>query len=172
MTGNAEHDAAVRRIEAFIGQITAMSRLPASRQRLRRLAELDVHESGLGILLLLRRIGPLSVSDLARNLGVNQSTASRQVAPLEEDGLVARTAHPAHRRIALLSLTADGREACERVQAVSRRDIGWAIRDWTPEDRAALGELLERFGDAWSARAAAEGLAPDIHHGRADRPAE
>lgn len=158
----AEEDPAVRRIEAFIGQITAMSRLPASRRRLRRLADIDTHESGLAILLLLRRTGPLSVSDLARNLGVNQSTASRQVAPLEEDGFLTRTVHPSHRRIALLDLSQEGRAACERAQAVGRRDIAWAIKDWTPEDRAALGELLERFGEAWAKGAESEGLAPDF----------
>lgn len=163
VASNVEDDPAVRRIEAFIGQITAMSRLPASRRRLRRLADIDTHESGLAILLLLRRTGPLSVTDLARNLGVNQSTASRQVAPLEEDGFITRTVHPSHRRIALLDLSNEGRAACDRAQAVGRRDIAWAIKDWTPEDRATLGELLERFGEAWSKGAASEGLAPELH---------
>jgi DNA-binding MarR family transcriptional regulator len=161
VASNVGDDPAVRRIEAFISQITAMSRLPASRRRLRRLADIDTHESGLAILLLLRRTGPLSVTHLARDLGVNQSTASRQVAPLEEDGFITRTVHPSHRRIALLDLSDEGRAACERAQAVGRRDIAWAIKDWTPEDRAALGELLERFGEAWSKGAASEGLAPD-----------
>ncbi|GAA4990949.1 hypothetical protein GCM10023205_73370 [Yinghuangia aomiensis] len=152
----------MRRIEAFIGQITAMSRLPASRRRLRRLAEIDTHDSGLAILMLLRRTGPLSVTDLARHLGVNQSTASRQVAPLEEDGFLTRTVHPSHRRIALLTLTEIGFAACERAQAVGRRDIAWAIKDWPAEDRATLGSLLERFGEAWAKGAASEGLAPGV----------
>ncbi|MGW0662993.1 MarR family winged helix-turn-helix transcriptional regulator [Streptodolium elevatio] len=162
MARTAEDDPAVRRIEAFIGQVTAMSRLPASRRRLRRLAEIDTHESGLSILLLLRRTGPLSVTDLARNLGVNQSTASRQIAPLEEDGFITRTVHPAHRRITLLDLSEEGLAACERAQAVGRRDIAWAVKDWPPEDRAALGELMERFWGAWSQVAESQGLVPDV----------
>ncbi|MCF2531000.1 MarR family winged helix-turn-helix transcriptional regulator [Yinghuangia soli] len=161
MAGKAENDPAVRRIEAFLGQITSMSRLPATRRRLRRLADIDTHDSGVSILLLLRRTGPLSVTDLARHLGVNQSTASRQVAPLEEDGFLTRTEHPSHRRISLLDLSDEGRAACERAQAVGRRDIAWAIKDWTPQDRAMLGELLERFGEAWSKGAESEGLGPD-----------
>ncbi|NUU20901.1 MAG: MarR family transcriptional regulator [Streptomycetaceae bacterium] len=162
MRGDADGDPDVRRIEAFLGQVTAMSRLPASRRRLRRLARIDTHDSGLAILLLLRRTGPLSVTDLARHLGVNQSTASRQVAPLEEDGFVTRTAHPAHRRISLLDLSASGAAACARALAVGRRDIAWAIRDWDPEDRVRLGELLERFGDAWAKGAADQGLTADL----------
>lgn len=160
VASNVTEDPAVRRIEAFIGQITGMSRLPASRRRLRRLAEIDTHDSGLAILMLLRRTGPLSVTDLARHLGVNQSTASRQAAPLEETGFLRRSVHPSHRRIALLDLTDDGLAACERAQAVGRRDIAWAIKDWSPEDRATLGTLLERFGEAWAKGAANEGLAP------------
>jgi DNA-binding MarR family transcriptional regulator len=170
VAGNVADDPAVRRIEAFIGQITAMSRLPASRRRLRRLAEIDTHDSGLAILMLLGRTGPLSVTDLARHLGVNQSTASRQVAPLEEDGFLRRTVHPAHRRIALLNLTEEGLAACERAQAVGRRDIAWAVKDWSPEDRAMLGALLERFGEAWAKGAASEGLAPGAADDAGDSP--
>lgn len=44
----------------------------------------------------------------------------------------------------------------------ARRDIAWAIQGWTPEDRARLGALLERFGDAWSKGAASEGLSVEI----------
>lgn len=154
-------DPAVAGIEAFITQVTAMSRLPASRRRLRRLAQIDTHESGIGILMLLSRTGPLSVTDLARHLGVNQSTASRQVAPLEEDGYLTRTVHPSHRRIQLLGLSETGAAACERAHAVGRRDIAWAIRDWPAEDRARLSELLERFADTWAEAAIDQGLTPE-----------
>lgn len=162
-------DPAVAGIEAFITQVTAMSRLPASRRRLRRLAQIDTHESGIGILMLLSRTGPLSVTDLARHLGVNQSTASRQVAPLEEDGYLTRTVHPSHRRIQLLALSETGVAACERAHAVGRRDIAWAIRDWPAEDRTRLSELLERFADTWAEAAIDQGLTPEPMASPGDR---
>jgi DNA-binding MarR family transcriptional regulator len=166
-----DDDAAVRRIEAFIGNITAMSRLPSARRRLMRVAGIETHESGLAIVLLIRRVGPLSVTALADQLGVNQSTASRQVVPLEEAGLIRRTPHPANARIQLLRLTDAGRVVCDRVREVSRRDIAWAVRNWEPEDRARLGVLLERFAAEWSAAAAEQGLEPAVAPELPDIPA-
>ncbi|MGR6998090.1 MarR family transcriptional regulator [Yinghuangia aomiensis] len=160
-------DPAVAGIEAFITQVTAMSRLPASRRRLRRLAQIDTHESGIGILMLLSRTGPLSVTDLARHLGVNQSTASRQVAPLEEDGYLTRTVHPSHRRIQLLALSETGAAACERAHAVGRRDIrlgdqGLARRRPHPAERTArtLHRHVGGGGDRPGADAGADAGGP------------
>ena len=170
VTVSEDDDAAVERIEAFMGQITAMSRLPAARRRLMRIAGIDAHESGLAILRLLRRVGPVSVTVLAEHLGVNQSTASRQVAPLETAGLVSRTPHPRNRRIALLDLTEAGVGVCEQVRAVSHADIAWAVRDWEPEDRARLGLLMERFAAAWEAAAVTRGLYPGADPGTDPHP--
>lgn len=47
-----------------------------------------LNESGHVILYRLQRRGPMSVSALARDLGLDASTVSRQIQPLRERGLI------------------------------------------------------------------------------------
>lgn len=92
--------------------------------------------------------GPLRLSDLAELLGVDVSTASRQVSAVEERGLVAREPVPGDRRAALLYLTAAGDELLRTYRETRRRLIGTAIADWAAADKRALVTLLERFNEA------------------------
>jgi DNA-binding MarR family transcriptional regulator len=74
---------------------------------------------------------PLSVTALARRLGVTQQAASKTVADLERRGYVARAPDPADARARLVALTARGEDAIERAR----------------HHRATLaGELAERLG--------------------------
>jgi DNA-binding MarR family transcriptional regulator len=149
---------AVRQIEAFVGQVADMARLPGYRTRLLAVAGVDLHQSGLSILSVLEREGPLGVSELAVRLGVDQSTASRQVRPLEAAGLVERGPDPVDRRASLLRPTEEGLRLRARVRSAWLADIAWAVDDWDPAEREQLGRLLERFGARWRDAAAGSGL--------------
>ena len=149
---------AVRQIEAFVGQVADMARLPGYRNRLLAVAGVELHKSGLSILSVLEREGPLGVSELGVRLGVDQSTASRQVRPLEVAGLVARDPDPADRRASLVRVTEAGLLLRARVRGTWLADIAWAVRDWDPAEREQLGELLERFAARWRDAAAGAGL--------------
>ncbi|MFI6579594.1 MarR family winged helix-turn-helix transcriptional regulator [Embleya sp. NPDC050493] len=151
-------DRAVHRIEAFVGQVADMARLPGYRNRLLAVAGVELHQSGLSILSVLEREGPLGISELGVRLGVDQSTASRQVRPLEAAGLVARDPDPADRRASLLRVTEAGLRLRARVRDTWLADIAWAVRDWDPAEREQLGELLERFAARWREAAAGAGL--------------
>ena len=101
--------------------------------------------AGLVALRAIERHGPIAVSDVARRLEVDQSTVSRQVRPLEEEGLVARTTDPADRRSARLAVTPKGRRVLDRVTEVPLNDYAVAVGDWPEADRARLGELMRRL---------------------------
>ncbi|NUS58727.1 MAG: MarR family transcriptional regulator, partial [Streptomycetaceae bacterium] len=95
------------------------------------------------------RHGPLGVKEIAERLGVEQSTASRQIRPLEEHGLVHRDTDPRDGRAVRLHLTDAGLDVRERVRQVWLRDIATVWRDWDPAERAQLATLLTRFRDSF-----------------------
>jgi DNA-binding MarR family transcriptional regulator len=99
----------------------------------------------LDVLTVINRFGSLPVSKLARRMSVDQSTVSRQIRPLEDNGLIVRTEDPADRRVAVLEMTEAGREVIQRVRQVVYRNIDTALASWSPADRELFGDLLERF---------------------------
>src|SRR5688572_17109357 len=64
---------------------------------------------------LVRR-GPSGLNELAAELYLDKSTASRVVATLRRKGYVARAAHPEDGRAIVLSVTASGRRLHDRIR--------------------------------------------------------
>lgn len=89
--------------------------------------------------------GPIRLSELARRLAVDVSTASRQVAGLEQRLLLERVGDPHDRRSALLHLTERGRDRLDQIRDCRRRLLRRAMTDWSVADVAALVALLERL---------------------------
>ena len=135
----------LRAIDEFIEYIETVARTPYQRDRALNAAGTRVSGAGLNALRLIIREGPLPVNEVARRMGVDQSTASRQIKPLEDSGLVARTADEADRRVAWLAATADGRALVERVHSMRRADTEFVLAEWSARDRAQLARLLDKF---------------------------
>jgi len=77
----------------------------------------------LGAIALAGRA--LTVSQIARTMGLTRQSVQRVVDELEGSGIVRRTAHPESRRARLVSLTAAGESAYAKV---SGRQRPWANR--------------------------------------------
>lgn len=125
--------------------IAASARNPNQRDRMVRAARVPLAASGVAALRAVQRYGPLSVTDLARRLGLDQSTTSRQVRPLEAQGLVDRTGDPEDRRASRIGLSLAGRRLLERVDDVLLNDFDAALAGWSDDDRDHLGRLLDRL---------------------------
>jgi DNA-binding MarR family transcriptional regulator len=144
----AQPDPDLQRIQDFADLVAASARSARQRERLVRAAGVPVTGASLDALRLVARHGPIAVSEVARRLGVDQSTASRQVRPLEERGLVVRSADPADARVARIAVSDEGRGVLARVREVWLQDFAVALSDWSPQDRRLLADLLERFRKA------------------------
>ena len=144
MSGASE----LERIHEFTSLLIASTRSPRQRERLQRALGLSLSETNLGALRLVQRHGPIAVSEVARRLEVDLSNASRQLRALEDEGLVARTADPADRRVARVGITAAGKRVLDRARAIALNDYAVALDDWSARDRAQLAELLDRFREA------------------------
>ena len=132
-------------IDGFLELIETVARNPYQRDRVLGAAGVRLSGAGLNALRLIAKLGPIAGTDVARRLGVDQSTASRQIKPLEDAGLLARTADEADRRVAWLEITDQGRAVLARVHGMRRADLELVLADWSTEERADLARLLDRF---------------------------
>ena len=96
--------------------------------------------------LALRRLAerPLTLRALADRLAADPAYVTLMVDDLEERGLVQRLPHPEDRRAKLVQLTAAGRAAAERADAILDEPPA-ALRDVPGADLAALVRVLERL---------------------------
>jgi DNA-binding MarR family transcriptional regulator len=121
----------------------AMSALVLAQDR--RAAVADALGVSFARVRALRRLadGPLTLRELAGRLGAAPPYATLIVDDLAKRGLVQRTPHPEDRRAKLVQLTADGREAAARADAILDEPPE-ALRALPATDLAALARLLER----------------------------
>lgn len=108
------------------------------------------------LLVVLTTEGPHRVSDLAANLDVNPSTATRLSDRLEAKGLVERQRMPTDRRAVQLVATAEGRRVVDEVMADRRVEIGRVLATMSPEQQREVAEGLSLFS-------ASAGEVPDRH---------
>jgi DNA-binding MarR family transcriptional regulator len=94
----------------------------------------------------LRRLAaqPQTLSALAELLAADPPYVTLMVDDLEERGLVKRMPHPTDRRAKLVKLTAAGRVAAARADAILDEPPP-ALRDLPAKDLAALLSVLERL---------------------------
>lgn len=122
--------------------------------------ELDCPRSGLALVRLLSRLGPLPVGDLAERLRIDISVASRQVSALVDAGLVHRTAPEgpgADRRVRTVALTPHGTELAARSRAHLEARAGEAFAGWTPDELTAAAAQVQKIA------AAIQSLPPSPH---------
>ena len=110
--------------------------------------DVEIDRSGYGIRCRLVDEGPQRLGALAHSFGLDPSTITRQVQALEQSGWVARRADPSDRRAALLDLTPDGREVLVDTRERRRAWLRTALQDWSEQDLAEFGRLLEQFNSS------------------------
>jgi DNA-binding MarR family transcriptional regulator len=78
------------------------------------LAPVGLHVTQFSILAKLKRLGPMTINALAKEMVMDRTTLGRNVLPLERDGLIRIEASTADRRAKELHLTKTGEK---RLQA-------------------------------------------------------
>lgn len=86
-----------------------------------------------------------AINELANQLMLNLSTASRQIQALESKKYVTRFSDQNNGRISLIRITESGREILQKVKK-GRYDVYEnLLRDWSPQDLENLEKLLTRL---------------------------
>jgi DNA-binding MarR family transcriptional regulator len=83
--------------------------------------------------------------EIADELGVDRSTATRSVAPLVDLGLATRRTDDGDRRNVLLATTEVGRATAARIADARREMMRSVLSRMTPERRVLLTELMEEY---------------------------
>jgi DNA-binding MarR family transcriptional regulator len=117
-------------------------------RRLRQQAGTDLSAALTAALSTVERHGPLTPSELADLERVKRPTATRIVARLAEQGLVARASDPHDRRSSLVSITSSGRSLLRRLRGRKNAYLARRMRELDSADVATLEravEVLERM---------------------------
>ena len=126
-----------------------------------------IDRMALMILGTLSHCGPSRLSVIAERTGFDASHVSRQVADLEEAGLLSRTQDPDDRRAIQLQATTKGRNLMRRLSAGRRKRVERLLADWEPDEIEIFGRLLGRLNQATEKYAAltAEEVDQELNHG-------
>ncbi|MFB7249659.1 MarR family winged helix-turn-helix transcriptional regulator [Microbacterium sp. NPDC056234] len=96
---------------------------------------------------------PLSVSELADAVGVDQPRASRLVQQGVERGFVQREADPDDGRRTRIALTDAGVRVARGARGERRQALSRALEAFTDTERTELARLLNKLADNWASGA-------------------
>jgi DNA-binding MarR family transcriptional regulator len=140
----------LRQLHGAVMDIVSVINRPQRDDLMIKTAGIPLERALFPLLVAIERLGPIGVVDLAERIGRDYTTVSRQVARLEELGLVVRRPNPADGRVREAAITPKGKAMTDAVDAARDR-LGRAIfRSWDPHDIAELVRLMRKFADAVS----------------------
>lgn len=129
------------------GELDEAARLRAAFLRLGRLLRNIDAGSGLtpaelGVLATVDRCGPIRPSDLARHQALNPTLLSRMLGRLVRDGMLARHEDPEDGRVALMLVTARGRQLHHQMQAARSAALRWHMDQLPRSQQQAVSAAL------------------------------
>ncbi|MBB3285752.1 MULTISPECIES: MarR family winged helix-turn-helix transcriptional regulator [unclassified Rhizobium] len=144
---NTRISAQLRELHSALIEIVGVMNRPQRDEAMVREAGISLDRALFPLLVLVERLGPIGVVELADRVGRDYTTVSRQVAKLESLGLVDRQESTQDRRIREAVITGQGKAMTDRVDAARER-IGLAIfANWDERDIEDLVRLMRKFAD-------------------------
>lgn len=136
-------DAALRTVEHQISLFWRRGR--SISQQLSRQVHPDMEPAAYGLLTVIRREGPIRLTELASCIGVGKPSVSRQIAFLESIGLVSKEADPLDGRAQTIQLTAKGEEKMHQVQDARREVFRERLGEWPVEELQTLAAYMAKL---------------------------
>jgi DNA-binding MarR family transcriptional regulator len=141
---------------SLIDIVSEMNR-PERDEAMLEMAGLTLERALFPLLVLIERLGPIGVIDLAGRVGRDYTTVSRQVARLEDLGLVSRRTSLADRRMREAVVTPQGKAATDAIDIARERIALTLFRDWSPNDFDQLLRLMRMLANGLNKTPAAVG---------------
>jgi DNA-binding MarR family transcriptional regulator len=145
LAGGAEDstDAALTAVEHQLSVFLRRARSVS--QQLSRQVHPDMEPAAYGLLSVIRRKGPIRLTELASFIGVGKPSVSRQIAFLESLGLVSKEADPLDGRAQAIRLTAKGEDKMHQVQDARREVFRERLSEWPVEDLQTLAASMGKL---------------------------
>jgi DNA-binding MarR family transcriptional regulator len=137
---------APRRLQRLPSWLLSQAALSGDRLVNEALATEGVRKYHFRVLVALDDDGPLSQAELGRRLGIDRSDMAAVVAELEGRALLARTRDDKDRRRNVVTITASGREALQRMEAAIEQAQTVLLEPLTAAEREQLTKLLAKLG--------------------------
>lgn len=137
----------IGRLREALFDIVGILNRPQPDAALIALAGVDLERTLFPALVAIERRGPLAIGELAELGGRNYTTVSRQVAKLEELGLVTRESNEADARITQVTITKKGRTMTTALDGAREKLWLALLADWDKKDVAELARLLRKLAD-------------------------
>ena len=134
--------------ERLSGELVRFARLGARAKGMLNVGDLGAEFSALMLLMPLRHLGPMRVTDLAEIKQADPSTVSRQAAQLVKAGLARREADPVDGRASRLAVTEAGLDACARLHEARHALLSRVLSDWPSERVDAFADLFAEFNSS------------------------
>ncbi len=127
--------------------LTGLMNQPQRDSALLEAAGVDLDRALFPLLVAIERKGPIGVVELANLAGRDYTTVSRQVAKLENLGLILRTSPKADRRVREAKITLKGLAMTEKIHIARERLATEIFSKWTKRDMQELTRLMRRFAE-------------------------
>jgi len=128
--------------------LTASRALVGAAVRSIAAAPVDVTVAQHRVLVLLAAHGPQSVGQIAEQLGVNPSNATRHCDRLQKLGLLARNRSAEDGRVVQIALTTEGRALLDAVTRHRRDALAEVVQRLPERERGAVLTALRRLNAA------------------------
>lgn len=150
---NTHMGARLRDLHGALLDIVSVMNRPQRDEAMVREAGISLDRALFPLLVMVERLGPIGVVDLADRVGRDYTTVSRQVAKLKSLGLVERQESAADRRVREAAITAKGKAMTDRVDQARERVANTVFATWNQRDIEDLVRLTRRFADdiTWDA---------------------
>lgn len=144
---NTHKSVQLRELHNALLEIVGEMNRPQRDEAMIRAAGITLDRALFPLLVLVERLGPIGVVELADRVGRDYTTVSRQIAKMESLGLVERQESAKDRRVRVAVVTKTGKAMTDRVD-LARKKIGEAIfQHWAEQDVVDLVRLMRKFAD-------------------------
>ncbi|WP_254621124.1 MarR family winged helix-turn-helix transcriptional regulator [Sphingomonas sp. CL5.1] len=131
----------------MIDIVSVMNR-PQRDEEMVRQAGIALDRALFPLLVMIERLGPIGIVDLAGRVGRDYTTVSRQVSKLEDLGLAERRENPVDRRVREAAITTRGKAMTDKVDVAREKMAREILSDWQEDEVLDLIRLMRRFADA------------------------
>jgi len=139
---NAPNSETLRDLHLALIDIVSVMNRPQRDEMMVREAGITLDRALFPLLVMVERLGPIGIVDLADRVGRDYTTVSRQVTKLEGLGLLTRQPNPTDGRVREAAVTAHGKALTNKIDHAREAMARKIFEDWPTADIFELVRLM------------------------------